>query len=126
MNPPRQQWLSAMGGHCSNASWSTTSGAEQFDVSVLELRGNNIYEVVSTGGDTFLGGVDFDLRLLNLLIEKFEAKYGRELSDDPALIQRFLDAAEKAKMALSELTSHRVQIPSVSLGAIAWWSSIPP
>jgi molecular chaperone DnaK len=91
-------------------------GGGTFDVSVLELHGNNIYEVVSTGGDTFLGGVDFDLRLLTLLIEKFEAQHGPNFNDDGAVVQRFLDAAERTKMALSEARSHKVLLPFVALG----------
>jgi molecular chaperone DnaK len=91
-------------------------GGGTFDVSVLELHGNNIYEVISTGGDTFLGGVDFDLRILGILLSKFEARIGREFDGDAALTQRFLDATEKAKIALSEVRSQKLVIPFVDVG----------
>jgi hypothetical protein len=80
-------------------------GGGTFDASVLELN-DSVYEVVSTGGDTFLGGIDFDAAIVTSLVEGFEREHRAPLADRVAL-QRVYDAAERAKMALSELTQAR-------------------
>lgn len=89
-------------------------GGGTFDVSVLELKGN-VYEVISTGGDTFLGGVDFDLELLTLMLTKYEQTNGVAFDGDRVALQRLLHAAERAKMALSETTSEHVRVPFVAM-----------
>jgi molecular chaperone DnaK len=84
-------------------------GGGTFDASVLELE-NNVYEVVSTGGDTFLGGVDFDARIVERFLQDFERDHGR-LAPEPVALARLVDAAERAKCALSERNDHGVQLP---------------
>src|SRR5690606_32081760 len=76
-------------------------GGGTFDASVLELH-DNVYEVVSTGGDTFLGGIDFDGAIVGDLLEAFEKTTGHAFQGDRVAMQRITDAAERAKCALSE------------------------
>jgi len=90
-------------------------GGGTFDISILELR-NHIFEVKATGGDTFLGGVDFDNRLTEWVLNQFEKEHGINLSKDPIAHQRVQDACEQAKIELSERTSARVNIPYIALG----------
>ena len=85
-------------------------GGGTFDASVLELH-DNIYEVVSTGGDTFLGGVDFDNRITDRLLELYEEQAGRPFDGDRVALSRLVDAAERAKCALSESTAFAIQLP---------------
>ena len=75
-------------------------GGGTFDISIIDIQGS-VYEVVATGGDTFLGGVDFDDRLMQFVLEDFHAKNGVDLSFDRRAIQRIRDAAEATKIALS-------------------------
>jgi molecular chaperone DnaK len=89
-------------------------GGGTFDTSVLELHGN-VYEVIATGGDTFLGGVDFDTRITTLLLERFEAQTGGPFDGDKVALSRLADAAERAKCALSERTDFPVQLPFLAL-----------
>jgi molecular chaperone DnaK len=89
-------------------------GGGTFDTSVLELRGN-VYEVISTGGDTFLGGVDFDKAVVAELLSRFKQKNGAEFNGDRVALQRITDAAERAKMALSERLTTQVNVPFVTL-----------
>jgi molecular chaperone DnaK len=89
-------------------------GGGTFDASVLELHGN-VYEVVSTGGDTFLGGVDFDKVIVDHLLEAFKEKNGIDFPGDRVALQRVTDAAERAKIALSEQLEYRVKVPFVAL-----------
>jgi len=84
-------------------------GGGTFDASVLELEGN-VYEVVSTGGDTFLGGADFDALIVERFLSDFEAKFGR-FSGDLVAMSRLADAAERAKCALSERAEFPIQLP---------------
>ena len=84
-------------------------GGGTFDASVLELEGN-VYEVVSTGGDTFLGGTDFDALLVERFLADFEKKHGR-FAGDLVARSRLADAAERAKCALSERSEFPVQLP---------------
>jgi molecular chaperone DnaK len=88
-------------------------GGGTFDASVLELHGN-IYEVVSTGGDTFLGGVDFDRVIVDHLLQAFKDKNGIDFPGDRVALQRVTDAAERAKIALSEQLDSEVKVPSVA------------
>jgi molecular chaperone DnaK len=89
-------------------------GGGTFDASVLELSGD-VYEVVSTGGDTFLGGVDFDKVLVQHLLEVFEKQHGMAFPGDRVALQRVTDAAERAKIALSEQLEVKVTVPFVAL-----------
>src|SRR6266436_3963266 len=89
-------------------------GGGTFDTSVLELHGN-VYEVISTGGDTFLGGVDFDKAVINELLARFQKKHGVEFQGDRVAYQRIADAAERAKIALSERLTMPVNVPFVTL-----------
>ncbi|HEU4384670.1 MAG TPA: TIGR02266 family protein [Anaeromyxobacteraceae bacterium] len=85
-------------------------GGGTFDASVLELQ-DNIYEVVSTGGDTFLGGVDFDARIVERLLRAWQEKTGRPFEGDRVAMSRLVDAAERAKCALSERAEFELQLP---------------
>ncbi len=89
-------------------------GGGTFDASILELSGN-VYEVISTGGDTFLGGIDFDSGVVNWLLEDFERKNGRKFEGDRVAMQRIYDAAERAKCALSERSEVRIHVPFVTM-----------
>ena len=89
-------------------------GGGTFDASVLELN-DNVYEVVSTGGDTFLGGVDFDNRIVDRLLAAWKEQTGAEFSGDRVALSRLVDAAERAKCALSERTEFRIQLPFLAL-----------
>ncbi|MGM0771190.1 MAG: molecular chaperone DnaK [Halobacteriota archaeon] len=88
-------------------------GGGTFDVSVLEL-GDGVFEVLSTSGDTHLGGDDFDQRITEFLIEEFRKAEGIDLSNDKAALQRLSDAAEKAKIELSGVTSTNVNLPFIT------------
>jgi molecular chaperone DnaK len=85
-------------------------GGGTFDASVLEIQGD-VYEVVSTGGDTFLGGVDFDAQLVDHLVYRFAEKNGFPPPEDPVAWQRLRDAAEETKIALSESERVVAQVP---------------
>jgi len=89
-------------------------GGGTFDCSILELHGN-VYEVVSTGGDTFLGGVDFDQALVADLLARFRKAHGVDFSGDRVAYQRIVDAAERAKIALSERLATDVNVPFVTV-----------
>merc|ERR1712137_1277096 len=86
------------------------SGGGTFDISILELDAG-VFEVKATNGDTFLGGEDFDVRLLEHLKEEFKKKEGFDLSDDPVAVQRLREAAEKAKKELSSTVKTNINIP---------------
>ena len=89
-------------------------GGGTFDASVLELHGN-VYEVVSTGGDTFLGGVDFDKVVVDHLLSCFKDQHGIDFPGERVALQRVTDAAERAKIALSEALEYKVTVPFVAL-----------
>ena len=89
-------------------------GGGTFDASILELSGN-VYEVISTGGDTFLGGIDFDTVVVNWLLADFERKNGRKFEGDRVAMQRIYDAAERAKCAVSERSEIRIHVPFVTM-----------
>lgn len=88
-------------------------GGGTFDISVLELNAG-VYEVLSTNGDTFLGGEDFDQRVMNFLIDEFSAQEGIDLKADPLALQRIKEAAEKAKHELSSTESTNVELPFIT------------
>ncbi|RKH59750.1 TIGR02266 family protein [Corallococcus llansteffanensis] len=89
-------------------------GGGTFDASVLELH-DTVYEVISTGGDTFLGGIDFDNAIVEYLLEEFRQQTGRTFQGDRVALQRINDAAERAKCALSERSEMRVHVAFVTM-----------
>ena len=91
-------------------------GGGTFDVSILEV-GDGIFEVLSTAGDTKLGGDDFDKVLVNWLIQNFKDKEGIDLSTDIQALQRLTEAAEKAKMELSTVQETKISLPFITADA---------
>ncbi|RJS17598.1 TIGR02266 family protein [Corallococcus sp. H22C18031201] len=89
-------------------------GGGTFDASVLELA-DTVYEVISTGGDTFLGGLDFDNAIVEYLLNEFRKATGRAFQGDRVAMQRINDAAERAKCALSERSEMRVHVAFVTM-----------
>ena len=90
-------------------------GGGTFDVSVLQL-GDGVFQVLSTNGDTHLGGDDFDNRIMDWLIKDFKDENGVDLSKDKMAMQRLKDAAEKAKKDLSGVSSTHISLPFISAG----------
>ena len=90
-------------------------GGGTFDVSVLQL-GDGVFQVLSTNGDTHLGGDDFDNRIMDWLIKNFKDENGVDLSKDKMAMQRLKDAAEKAKKDLSGVSSTHISLPFISAG----------
>ncbi|UTD26983.1 molecular chaperone DnaK [Bradyrhizobium sp. WD16] len=88
-------------------------GGGTFDVSVLEI-GDGVFEVKSTNGDTFLGGEDFDMRLVNYLADEFQKEQGINLRNDKLALQRLKEAAEKAKIELSSTTQTEINLPFIT------------
>jgi molecular chaperone DnaK len=88
-------------------------GGGTFDVSILEI-GDGVFEVKSTNGDTFLGGEDFDTKLVEYLADKFKAKEGLDLKTDRLALQRLKEAAEKAKIELSSAQSTEINLPFIT------------
>ena len=91
-------------------------GGGTFDISILEL-GDGVLEVLATAGDTFLGGEDFDRRVVNHLIETFQEAEGIDLRDDAMALQRLKDAAEKAKCDLSQRETAEINLPFIASDA---------
>lgn len=91
-------------------------GGGTFDISILEI-GDGIFEVKATNGDTFLGGADFDRRIVEYLIEQFKKEQGVDLAKDPLAMQRLKEAAEKAKIELSSTLETEVNLPYVTADA---------
>ncbi len=91
-------------------------GGGTFDVSILEI-GDGVFEVKSTNGDTFLGGEDFDMRILEHLTSEFKKEQGIDLSKDPLALQRLKEAAEKAKIELSSLMETEINLPYITADA---------
>ena len=95
-------------------------GGGTFDISIIELAsvdGEKQFEVLSTNGDTFLGGEDFDLRLINYLVEEFKKDNGVDLGGDPLAMQRLKEAAEKAKIELSSSQQTEINLPYITADA---------
>ena len=95
-------------------------GGGTFDVSIIEisnLDGEQSFDVLSTSGDTFLGGEDFDLRLIDYLVDEFKKDQGVDLRNDPSAIQRLKEAAEKAKIELSSSAQTDINLPYVTADA---------
>ncbi len=91
-------------------------GGGTFDISVLEL-GEGVFEVKSTNGDTHLGGDNFDMRVLEYIADEFKKQEGIDLRKDPMALQRLREAAEKAKMELSQLMQTEVNLPFITATA---------
>ena len=91
-------------------------GGGTFDVSLLEIS-DGVFEVLATNGDTRLGGDDFDQRLIDWMAGKFQAEYGIDLRKDKMVLQRLKDAAEKAKIELSGVTSTNINLPFITATA---------
>ena len=91
-------------------------GGGTFDVSVLEI-GDGVFEVKSTNGDTFLGGEDFDMRLVTYLADEFKKEQGIDLRNDKLALQRLKEAAEKAKIELSSATQTEINLPFITADA---------
>jgi molecular chaperone DnaK len=91
-------------------------GGGTFDVSILEI-GDGVFEVRSTNGDTFLGGEDFDVRILNYLADEFKKQNGVDLRQDKLALQRLKEVAEQAKKELSSRTEFDVSVPFISMDA---------
>ncbi|HEU4968546.1 molecular chaperone DnaK [Sphingomonas sp.] len=88
-------------------------GGGTFDISILEI-GDGVFEVKSTNGDTFLGGEDFDAKLVEYLADKFKAKEGMDLKSDRLALQRLKEAAEKAKIELSSAQTTEINLPFIT------------
>jgi molecular chaperone DnaK len=88
-------------------------GGGTFDISVLEI-GDGVFEVKSTNGDTFLGGEDFDMRLVNYLADEFKKEQGIDLKNDKLALQRLKEAAEKAKIELSSSSQTEINLPFIT------------
>ncbi len=91
-------------------------GGGTFDISILEL-GANVFEVISTAGDTYLGGDDFDARIIDYLIEEFAKITGIDLRNDRMALQRLADASEKAKCELSSIKETQISLPFIASDA---------
>ncbi len=91
-------------------------GGGTFDISILEI-GDGVFEVKSTNGDTFLGGEDFDLRILDYLCEEFKNSNGIDLKNDKLALQRLKESAEKAKIELSSAMETEINLPYITADA---------
>ena len=95
-------------------------GGGTFDISIIEIAevdGEHQFEVLSTNGDTFLGGEDFDLRIIDYLCEEYKKEQGVDLHGDPLALQRLKEAAEKAKIELSSSTQTDINLPYITADA---------
>jgi molecular chaperone DnaK len=90
-------------------------GGGTFDITILEID-DGLFEVKSTNGDTFLGGEDFDMRIVNYLADEFKKEHGVDLTKDKMALQRLKEAAEKAKIELSSATQTEINQPFISMG----------
>ncbi|WP_420964456.1 molecular chaperone DnaK [Bradyrhizobium sp. B120] len=91
-------------------------GGGTFDISILDI-GDGVFEVKATNGDTFLGGEDFDMRLVNYLADEFQKEQGIDLRKDNLALQRLKEAAEKAKIELSTTTQTEINLPFITADA---------
>ena len=91
-------------------------GGGTFDVSILEI-GDGVFEVLSTNGDTSLGGDDFDERIMNYLVDEFKKESGIDLTNDKMAMQRLKEAAEKSKIELSGMTTSNINLPFITADA---------
>ena len=91
-------------------------GGGTFDVTILEID-DGLFEVKSTNGDTFLGGEDFDMRIVNYLADEFKKENNVDLTKDKMALQRLKEAAEKAKIELSSASQTEINQPFISMGS---------
>src|SRR6056297_2552620 len=91
-------------------------GGGTFDITILEID-DGLFEVKSTNGDTFLGGEDFDMRIVNYLADEFKKEHGVDLTKDKMALQRLKEAAEKAKIELSSSSQTEINQPFISMGS---------
>ena len=92
-------------------------GGGTFDVSIMEITTDGVFEVKATNGDTFLGGEDFDYVIINHIADEFKKEHGMDLRKDKMALQRLKDAAEKAKHELSSVTSTDINLPFITQDA---------
>lgn len=105
-------------GDCKIAVYDLGGGT--FDISIIEIaevEGEHQFEVLATNGDTFLGGEDFDMRIIDFLVDEFKKEQGIDLRNDPLALQRLKEAAEKAKIELSSLAQTDVNLPYITADA---------
>lgn len=88
-------------------------GGGTFDISILDIGAQGVFKVISTTGDTFLGGEDFDARIIDWLVEMFRQEHGIDLREDRMALQRLRDAAEKAKCELSSVQESEINLPFI-------------
>jgi molecular chaperone DnaK len=88
-------------------------GGGTFDISILEIGAHGVFKVISTTGDTFLGGEDFDARIIDWLVQGFQDEHGIDLRQDRMALQRLRDAAEKAKCELSSVRETEINLPFI-------------
>ena len=88
-------------------------GGGTFDISILEIGEGGVFKVVATAGDTFLGGEDFDARIIDWLVQGFQEQHGVDLREDRMALQRLKDAAEKSKCELSSVTEADINLPFI-------------
>src|SRR4051812_8801541 len=88
-------------------------GGGTFDISILEIGAHGVFRVIATAGDTFLGGEDFDARVIDWLVESFQTEHGIDLRQDRMALQRLKDAAEKAKCELSATRETEINLPFI-------------
>ena len=88
-------------------------GGGTFDISILEIGGQGVFKVIATTGDTFLGGEDFDARIIDWLVDGFQGEHGIDLREDRMALQRLRDAAEKAKCELSGMPEAEINLPFI-------------
>jgi molecular chaperone DnaK len=92
-------------------------GGGTFDVSILEITADGVFEVKSTNGDTFLGGEDFDYRIINWMADEFKKETSIDLKNDKMALQRLKEAAEKAKHELSSVSQTDINLPFITMDA---------
>ncbi len=88
-------------------------GGGTFDISILEISSQGVFKVIATTGDTFLGGEDFDARIIDWLVDGFQAEHSIDLREDRMALQRLRDAAEKAKCELSSMPETEINLPFI-------------
>jgi len=88
-------------------------GGGTFDISILEIGQGGVFKVIATAGDTFLGGEDFDARIIDWLVQGFKEQHGVDLRQDRMALQRLKDASEKAKCELSSVTETEINLPFI-------------
>src|SRR6202000_1817542 len=117
INEPTASWLAyGMDKKSAGTIAVYDLGGGTFDISVLEI-GDGVFEVKSTNGDTFLGGEDFDMRLVDYLADEFKKDQGIDLRKDKLALQRLKEAAEKAKIELSSATQTEINLPFITADA---------